>query len=403
MELFSGNGMYSLIFQRYMVFGILGIEALLVPMLLEAKFYGQFEYIRSLVFLSQFAYLGACSGYITIYFKYDVDLLGDLQFIAACCGLIVFFAALLLSASISIGVSCVAIIIAFYLETIAKLNKNFLVAIIYKPLFSFFILIIAVALWNEEISPENPDYIVAICSILSLISYLLISNLAGVKRLTLPKINIDIRNVKRLIKEGFIINAATALIMLNVFSDRSWIKIYYIDHLPDYSFAMNISQFVILAITTFSLVNQVELGESFKSRGLNGLLEELKKKLVFSAKVYVVLICLYLPFLYILSHFISFPHFTTFAIATGILFGLSQLLFSINIALVYISKFHIAASLCLGALLLNIAIDYLLSSFEFPPIWLLISSYVSFILVGVIIITYLIKSNCQQPEREMPK
>lgn len=392
--------MYTLIFQRYLIFGVIGVETLLVPMMLEPSFYGELEYIRNLVFLSQFAFLGACSGYITVFFKYNIDLLADLKFMTIFCGLMVSFIAFLLGNNILIGLSCIAIVAAFYLETMAKVNKKYLVAIIYKPLFSMFLVVLAFILWATNFELKNPVYIVIMCAFFSLFSYFAVTKYVGINRLSLFGARVNKENIMKLVKEGFVVNIATALIVLNLFADRTWIKNYYPEQLPDYSFAINVSQFVILAITTFSYINQVELGEVFNKQGVNGLVDALKKKLFFGFLVYVVLVILYIPFIYVLSYFVSFNQFFQFAAITGILFGLSQLLFSINIALAYISKFKIVVLLCFGFLLLNVFIDYFIVHFSFSVIWLLMSTYMGFLLVGSIVITYILILNSQRlPEK----
>lgn len=383
--------MYRLLVYRYFLFGIMGLETLITPILLEGKLYGNMEYIRGLVFLCQFAFLGACTGYITIVFKHGMNLTGELKAITLLCCIVIFFASFLFLDDYWVGLGCIAIILSFYIETLAKVEQRYTLSMLYKPLFSTCVVLLALMIWSGALEIYTPSIIVAACAVMSFFGFLLVSKLSSVGDINLSGMRLSYKKCALLIKEGILVNASTALIAITLFSDRSWVKYFYPDQLPSYSLAMNLSQFVLLAITMFSFINQVELGKVYQEKGIDALLRELKRKMIFSGKVYSVLIILFVPFLYGVSMIMPFQNVFIFALVTGVFYGAAQVLFSINISLVYISKYGIVTGMLLLSLMVNLLMDYMVVSLGLGVVYILLTSYLCFILAGILVFCYLVK------------
>lgn len=383
--------MYRLLVYRYFIFGIMGLETLITPMLLEREIYGNMEYVRGLVFLCQFAFLGACTGYITIVFKHGMNLTGELKAITLLCCIVIFVASLLFLNDYWVGLGCIAVILSFYIETLAKVEQRYTLSMLYKPLFSTCVVLLALMIWLDALDIDTPSVIVAVCAIMSFFGFLLVSKLSNVGGVNILGVRLSYKGCSLLIKEGILVNASTALIAITLFSDRSWIKYFYPDQLPSYSLAMNLSQFVLLAITMFSFVNQVELGKVYQEEGIDALLCELKNKMIFSGKVYSVLIVLFVPFLYGVSIVMPFQNVFIFALVTGVFYGAAQVLFSVNISLVYVSKYGAVTALLLVSLMVNLMMDYIVISLGLGVVYVLLTSYLCFIFVGILVFCYLVK------------
>ena len=369
----------------------MGLETLITPMLLEREIYGNMEYVRGLVFLCQFAFLGACTGYITIVFKHGMNLTGELKAITLLCCIVIFVASLLFLNDYWVGLGCIAVILSFYIETLAKVEQRYTLSMLYKPLFSTCVVLLALMIWLDALDIDTPSVIVAVCAIMSFFGFLLVSKLSNVGGVNILGVRLSYKGCSLLIKEGILVNASTALIAITLFSDRSWIKYFYPDQLPSYSLAMNLSQFVLLAITMFSFVNQVELGKVYQEEGIDALLCELKNKMIFSGKVYSVLIVLFVPFLYGVSIVMPFQNVFIFALVTGVFYGAAQVLFSVNISLVYVSKYGAVTALLLVSLMVNLMMDYIVISLGLGVVYVLLTSYLCFIFVGILVFCYLVK------------
>ena len=65
--------------------------------------------------------------------------------------------------------------------------------------------------------------------------------------------------------------------------------------------------------------------------------------------------------------------------------------FSINISLVYISKYGVVTGMLLLSLVVNLLMDYMVVFLDLGVVYILLTSYLCFILVGVLIFCYLVK------------
>ena len=370
---------------RYGLYGIIAIETLVVPYLLEDNFYGLVEYYRNLVLLFQFLFVGLCTGYINIKYKFDRDMIGE--FVGSAGGIILLGAAgsLIFFKSWLLAIAVTFVMLALVLETLLKSQAKYTRAIMFKPLYSLSYVLISYFLYSGLIrSTDNLNEIAIVC--LSALLAILIWGpvcLPVLRQLSIS-IRFSLRGALELIRNGILVNLATFVLALHLFGDRHIIKELFPDILPDYSFAMNTSQFVILAITTLTYINQVEMGKAYLKAGRRGLRECLGITLKRVLIIYVALNMIFAPMVLGFENFIPFDHFARYALLTVFLYGIAHVLFSVNIALVYLNKFAVIPVMLSLSLIANILFDLNVANFGLNSIWILVSSYLSFIIIGLI-------------------
>ncbi|WP_262694122.1 hypothetical protein [Kordiimonas aquimaris] len=328
---------------RYILYGILGIEALLLPYFLSAKVYGEIEYYKFTGFFLQFALFGAGTGYITLFLnkKAESDQLITRHFMTGAFVHIMLLSLLLFVLDyLFLAVIGAMTAFALVIESLLKVRKRYLLAMSYKPILS--IAVVASLPWMLN-SDLEADTIVSVAFLIATLAYASVAylsldrpNLAFFFRFSsLRKISISayLENVRA----GILINVSTAMIFLFFFIDRTMIRNHFNNSLADYSLSFSIAQLTMVAITTFSYVNIVEYGSN--SDNHKRLKQSIKLSLVRVLWLYAVIGFVTLVFSYYAERIYGYERvFETTIIMVSIL-GLANVLNSISAAHLYLGGY----------------------------------------------------------------
>ena len=370
------------VFIRYALFGLVGLEALLIPFMLAPERFAEIEYFRNLVFLFQFAFLGLCTGYITHRYRENDDQKETLLAGAASLALVATSAVWIVSGSSALAVAVLIVMSAFLIETLLKADVRYTLAILFKPLCSVVYLSLAgiFLLTGAGAGLVEATVVMLIC-VGAIVGWLPLI----LRSIKAPRLRPQFRvgPLGSMFKSGLIINLTTLLVMLHLFLDRHFIREAFPDLLPDYSFAMNLAQFVILAITTIGYMNQVEIGRTFQDSGIDGIKTYVGKSLKRTFSIYLILNLLLVPVGIVVQRLIGFDDLLPFLFTTSVLLGAALSLFSINAALAYLRKFNVVAAMLLVTLVANVLLDRFWLVPSSLPYGLILTSYLAVVCVGI--------------------
>ena len=370
------------VFIRYALFGLVGLEALLIPFMLAPERFAEIEYFRNLVFLFQFAFLGLCTGYITHRYRENDDQKETLLAGAASLALVATSAVWIVSGSSALAVAVLIVMSAFLIETLLKADVRYTLAILFKPLCSVVYLSLAgiFLLTGAGAGLVEATVVMLIC-VGAIVGWLPLI----LRSIKAPRLRPQFRvgPLGSMFKSGLIINLTTLLVMLHLFLDRHFIREAFPDLLPDYSFAMNLAQFVILAITTIGYMNQVEIGRTFQDSGIDGIKTYVGKSLKRTFSIYLILNLLLVPVGIVVQRLIGFDDLLPFLFTTSVLLGAALSLFSINAALAYLRKFNVVAAMLLVTLVANVLLDRFWLVPSSLPYGLILTSYLALVCVGI--------------------
>ena len=257
--------MLGFVFKRYVFYGFIALEILLLPKLLSSDVYGVYEYIKATSNLLPMTLLGAHSGYMFSLYNKKKDYFNSLFFIGI---IVLLISGLVASVFLKNGVYAITTIVvglSFILEKRLLTQKRFTKAILFKPILS--VCLLAVVFLSVQLGSANTlGWPLIMAYALSIVIMLTLSwpdlNLKGFGFSALRN---QIKEFGQLVKWGFTINLATILFGLFIFNDRYFIKQYYFDELASYSLAFNFAQMVIIGITSVGLLTSVQIGESRES------------------------------------------------------------------------------------------------------------------------------------------
>ena len=347
---------------RYLLFGILGVETLLMPFFLPKETYGEVEFLKFTAFLTQFLLIGAATGFIVRYLKEPVEGRDELRYVFV---LGAFLQTLVVCAvTWLLGYGVIALLAFFAMlvlvfESIGKVNENYLLSMSFKPILSLsFITLIPVFL-ATQFSVENyvlVGFLIAAVIYIGLIRYRL--NQSVNKAISYKKIFFGnwVRNYTENIKCGFVVNISTAMVFLFFYIDRVVIREQFPEFLGDYSLSFSIMQLTIVAITAFSYINIVEFGKSQDD------IEDLKAKVVISLRKCLILLLILGTASSLLSYFASTYYDYTEVFKTTslmiLLFGLANVLSSLNAVHLYLGSVNKVALLIAVAFLVSVTLNY---------------------------------------------
>lgn len=275
--------MIKFVFTRYVFYGFIALEILIMPKLLPSSIYGEFEYAKYLSNTLPLILLGTHSGYMYNRYSKNRDDYTSLFLV----GLILlfvtgFFASIFLSNWLYL-ISTLSIGSSFILEKKLLVEKKFTTAILFKPLLSLtFIGSIGVAYYLGNVG-KNYFLAMSVAYTFSLILYLRFADSDWKSRIFIPQKK-HIKEYIDLLKVGFTLNLGTIVYTLYLFFDRYYIKTYLNEELAGYSIAFNFAQMVVIGLSSIGLLTSVQLGENSQNltkKLLNSILK--KSTLIFLA------------------------------------------------------------------------------------------------------------------------
>jgi len=377
---------------RYILFGILGIESLILPYFLSKEDFGEAEFLKFTAFLFQFALFGAGTGYVIRYLKDSVEnraaLTADLvrgAFVQALLigGCILYFNSWI------IALLSVLTMFAMALENITKVREEYLLAMSYKPILS--LLLIALIPVYILMGIQLEIYVLGAFCIATFIYTIITLRRSGLSFKTIfPHIDkswASIVNYGRNISAGFLINISTALTFLFFYIDRSVVREKFPTLLGDYSLSYAIMQMTIVAITAFSYVNVVEFGKEHAD--LPRLKTKVYKAFKYCFLFYIVFGVCSIAFAYGAEIFYGYDAvFETTSLMVG-LFGVANVMGSLNAAHIYLGTIKIMASLMLVVFIISLALNaFIPYGEEYSYYLLLTKTYGLYFIFSVLSFSY---------------
>lgn len=329
---------------RYALFGVLGVEALLLPYFLSEQVYGEIEYYKFTGFLLQFMLLGASTGYVTLFLKKTPapDQSTTRYFVTGAflhIGLVSVVLFLLDYKLLALIGALTAF--AMVVETLLKVRRQYLLAMSFKPILSVTVLASLPLVLHYELTATTlvlGAFLVATLVYTSL-ACLSVGRAVFSEVFQLPALKcFSGKAYFKNVREGILINASTAMTFLFFFTDRTMVRTHFNSSLADYSLSFSIAQLTMVAITTFSYVNIVEYGANTASH------ENLKQSIALSLKsvlqLYGAIGPITIGFSYFAESIYGYENvFETTLIMVSVL-GLANVLNSISAAHLYLGGYR---------------------------------------------------------------
>lgn len=281
----SDNDYVRAVLARYLLYVFIGIEVLLLPKLLDEQTYNTYEYFKNLVYLSPFLLLGIPSGYIYVKYKEKYDVFSSIFFSLLLLSIVFVGGAVWYYIGEYVAIPVVLMIVYTLLEHYYKVKRKYVYAFSFKPLVSIMVLVLGYLIYQQYFRVGGE-----LLALIVFISSFTIWLMFGLKALnfSLSIGKATLRNLGLVLRKGFPISAATALVAVLFFSDRYFIDKYFHDYLFTYSFAFNLSQLVIMALTTMSYVAVIDIGEKFEEHTRSRLKASLMNALLVFVLLFVI-------------------------------------------------------------------------------------------------------------------
>ncbi|OCQ20174.1 hypothetical protein A7985_17225 [Pseudoalteromonas luteoviolacea] len=341
------------IISRYALYSLIAIEVLLMPYLVSSEFYIELEYYKFIVFFFPFVLVGAQSGFLYYNYTEKQDKFITLLLFGAIHALFCSLVFYNYSGQFLYSVSAFLMVMMVIIEQRVQVARHFTLALMVKPLISIFLIGFAsLSYFYPSLGFEKIIFIGAFLSTFIIWSSAAFFSLRD--KLNFREVG-TLKDYTNLIKKGFFINVSTLLLMGMFFLDREIIKEYHPDFIGTYSFSFNISQFVILALTTIGYVNTVNLGESVANIDF----DKIFKNLLFTYKIYFVLVVLFLIFISILDKFYEFPDLMLIAMIQVAFVGNFFSINSISAVALYKGMQKKMTAIFFGIFIVNIAFSYI--------------------------------------------
>jgi len=288
------------VFARYLLYVIIAAEVLILPKLLEETTYADYEYLKNLVFMAPYALFGSYSGFIYLKYTYKKDFFGVLFTSGIFFSLIIGSVLSIYFRNIYFLLIVMSINLFTILEQRLKVDNKFIVAFSFKPILSILVLLSA---WIAmQLSFDiSPILLLSLSVILGFVIWMIISKSYGSFHAQKIEKKLFLRYFI-LVKKGLPINLATVFLSFFLFTDRFFIDKYYPDYLGTYSFGFNVSQILVLALTTIGYVSAIKIGEIKEELSK----EKLKKTFKYALLIYIIMLIGLVCGLFILKEFYSF-------------------------------------------------------------------------------------------------
>ncbi len=374
-KLHSRSKLLRLFAVRYAVSAIVAMEILVIPLLLDSKFYSEFEYYRSLTVLLQFSLFGSYTGYTYAYYREGKDEYQSLFCIGLAIAIVVAAASGVWYGSLWLFVACFFSIVALLIDRRLQTIRFFVLSSLFRALCSLLVILLAFLSFSLKLSvPLKPDLLLGWATVGGFIFWMLLCFPLRHQFLSTVKLSLTqlLRNYFELVKRGWLINLSTQFLALYFFADRDFIRTYHPAELAGYSLGFNVCQIVFIGLNTLALVAQADLGEKFSELKHNDLLAQLRKGTLVFCFLFVVGLFAALGYQSII---IGYDGFISTFVTLGLLFGIFYICNTISSVALYLDLSGVMAVLIGVCLCLSYSANLLLfRGTSFPFSWLLLKS-----------------------------
>jgi len=351
--------MLKIVIGRYLLFGILGVETLLLPFFLTKETYGEIEFLKFTAFLAQFALFGSGTGYVVQFLKAEVfdRLLLSYNFIlfAVFHGLIIGIIIVFFESWV-IAILSFSAIVAMSFESIIKVREKYLLAMSFKPILSLILILLLPLMINFNWKIDS--YVLNAFIISTIIFASIIFNKLVIEIWPEKIQKLNFGSYVNNITSGFVINISTAMIFAFFYIDRAIVRSSFPDKLGDYSLSYAIMQLTIVAITTFSYVNLVEFGK--EKSDIVKFKEAVFRALRLCFILYVLIGACSIVFSYWAETFYNYDAvFETTLLMVG-LFGFANVLSSLNAAHLYLGSVNFMTCLMVVFFIISISLNFVI-------------------------------------------
>ncbi len=298
---------------RYLFYGIASVESFLLPLFFKGEIYANFEYYKNFIFIMPNFLLGSYSGFIFLKYSHKVDYFKQLVSVGYVVSAITAVIMSLFIQNFYLLIPFIIINIYTLIEQWLKVERNFIAAFAFKPIYSILSILFAFLITSYTQFVINPSLSLCVLFSLTFVSWLFLCKIP--KEAFIPDFKISKFTVLRyafmvkVIVSGVM---ASFLFSILLFFERFYVNKYYHDVLPSYSMAFNLSQIIVVILSAISYVSSVNLGESKDTME--------KKKLLHSFKVavstYFMMFIGFIGFIYFISSF--YKQFNDLVLITAI-------------------------------------------------------------------------------------
>lgn len=283
---------------RYLFYGIGSLEGFLLPLILNLTSYGEFEYFKNLIFIFPNFLLGSYSGFVMIKYSFKVDYFPQLIKIGVIFSCIVALAGSLILKEVFLLLPIFIICLFTLLEQRLKVDRAFLKAFAFKPIFSIVSISLAYYLYKTQNNHFNPTVNLFYIYLFSFLLWIVVFKIP----LFTIGFNFSINKITWLryfcmIKIIFTGVLASFLYALLLFFERYCINKYYVEILPTYSLSFNMSQIIVIILSTISYISSVEYGENMYTIKKFQLWNSFKRAL----SIYIILFIFFTIAVYFIS------------------------------------------------------------------------------------------------------
>ena len=274
--------LYKFVFTRYLLYGFIGLEILLLPVLLLNTKYAELEFIKHTSNLLPLALLGAQTGYMKEFYERKNDYYIPLFQMGIFILIIVGVLGSLVFNNFVYSFTVIVIGVTFIFEKYLLVKKRYNQAIIFKPLLSVSLLGTVALLTYLNMFSINRVVFLSHAIFLIIILSLLRNKikLKSISNFSKFKFQDSFKKYYGLIKQGILLNLTTILYTLFLYSDRFIYKEFYNSELPNFSLAYNFAMLVIIGLTSINMIQSVDLGERLDTINFKNLKSVISKSLI---------------------------------------------------------------------------------------------------------------------------
>ncbi len=384
--------MLKVIIGRYALFGVVAIESLALPYFVSKDMYGEVEFYKYTAFLAQFGLLGAGTGYIVRYMKSNIP---DLTIVfirgAVLQAIIVGLVAGALAGSWAVAILSVSTILAMVFESTLKVREKYLLAMSFKPLLSVMMISLLPFLLLFDWQIEN--YVMVAFTLAFTVYFFIVKQTQMLSEFDIYALSPFKESIFRYfknIRHGFVMNASTAMMFIFFYIDRGIVREKFPELLGDYSLSYSIMQLTIVAITAFSYVNLIGFGKEKVEGPL------FKKKMYLGLKkcwlLYLLIGFCSITFSYWAERFYGPEYEQVFetTVVMVVLFGLANVLGSLNAAHLYLGSVNIMSLMMLFTVTVSISLNWFISFSSVEDYYiLLVKTYGLYLLFSVFSCSYI--------------
>ncbi|TAF31907.1 MAG: hypothetical protein EAZ67_10980 [Cytophagales bacterium] len=284
---------------RYLLYGVGLLDVLLLPKLLPPLVYGEFEYIKNLIFLFPNALLGIYSGYIYIKYVKQIDTFDTIARIGVIHTIVLSLIVGLVMNNLFIIIPLVIINLYTLIEQKLKVEKYFITIFSYKPLLSVAIVLLASGIIRPK--EYNANQLIFGSFALSFGVWMLLVRQTKVKIMPRmdPVTQYEIKKYIYIIKKIISSVLVSTILSLFFFSERYFVEKYYAEGIGVYSFGYNLCQVMIVLINSLAYISTVQWGEQVHELIYSKVLRSLQRVLL----GYSILFVLFIILVFLISPF----------------------------------------------------------------------------------------------------